>query len=226
MSTAELQTLFNNQNTYVIVDLKNSDDNLPNAEHVLYYRDETQLASDLAAGKFAGYAGALYDDEAYVEPGNTTPMAQRQNPLPYVQNAASVLHAAGKLLLYTIGPSVGPSGAFWSSTLPSVSKYPDVVDFQTQSAEGTPAFAQQVAQYTAAYRGNGGHLLLVGIAVAPQGLNKSQNDITSAYDAGMENQPPVDGFWINIAIRSGSCTGCQPNPDVTPMVDFLLSILE
>jgi hypothetical protein len=225
MPTSDLQTLFNNENTYVIADLQNVNDGLPNARHILIYRDETVLASDLASGKLASFDGALYDDEAYVEPGNTTPIAQRQNPLPYVQNAASVLHAAGKLFLYTIGPSIGPAGEFWTETLPSVAKYPDVIDFQTQSAEGTSSFAQQVAQYSTVYRANGGHLMLVGIAVSPQGQYKSQNDITSAYDAAMEYQPPADGFWINIAIKSGACTGCQANPNVAPMIDFLLSIL-
>lgn len=225
MALATVQQLFNNAKTYVIADLQNFDDGLPNARHVLYYRDETQLAADAAAGKLAGYAGALYDDEAYDEPGNTTPADQKLNPLPYVQNAASVLHAAGKLFVYTIGPSVGPSGAFWSQTLPSVSPYPDVIDFQTQSAEGTPAFARETAQYSATYRGSGGHLMLDGLAVSPQGKTETAQDIESAYGAALAIQPPVDGFWINIAIQSTGCQNCPPDPDVTPMVLFLQSIL-
>lgn len=142
MSIHELQALFDNPITYEIMNAPNKPDPLPHARNIAFYRDETQIGRDLAAGKLAGVDGVLYDDEAYDEPGNTAPSEQKENPLPYVQDAAKVLHAAGKVFIYTIGPGVGPKGQFWTTTLPAVSPYPDVIDFQTQAAEGTPRFAK------------------------------------------------------------------------------------
>ncbi|HLI95252.1 MAG TPA: hypothetical protein VKT72_04080 [Candidatus Baltobacteraceae bacterium] len=226
MPANDVDELFDNPNTYVIINASRKGDPLPHAEHVAFYRDEKLMAADLAAGRLAGVDGVLYDDESYNEPGNTTPEDQKANPLPYVQDAARLLHTAHKLFLYTIGPSVGPRGSFWNTTLASVSPYPDVIDFQTQGAEGTPRFAAQVAHYSQIYRRNGGHLLLVGLAVAPRGQYKSTQDIRSAYDAGLANNPPVDGFWLNIAVKSASCTGCATAADVTPGVQFLESILK
>jgi hypothetical protein len=200
-------------------------DPLPHAHHVAFYRDETLIAPDVASGKLSRVDGVLYDCEAYEEPGNTTPAAQKENPLSYVQDAAKVLHAAGKIFLLTIGPATGPKGQFWTKTLPSVSPYPDVIDFQTQAAEGTPRFATQVEKYSSVYRGNGGHLMLVGIAVSPKGQKKTASDLKSAYDAAMSSRPPVDGFWLNMAVRSKSCTGCAAVIDVSPAVQFLESLL-
>lgn len=224
MPIHELQALFDNPNAYEIMNAPNKPDPLPHARHIAFYRDETLIGRDLAAGKLAGVDGVLYDDEAYDEPGNTTPSDQKENPLPYVQDAANVLHAAGKVFLYTIGPAVGPRGQFWTTTLPAVSPYPDVIDFQTQAAEGTPQFAKQVEHYSRVYRENGGHIMLVGLAVSPKGQSKSATDIESAYDTALSNRPPVDGFWLNLAVKSQSCTGCSQNPDVTPGVEFLRSL--
>lgn len=225
MPPAQVNQLFDNPNTYVIVNMPHENDGLPNAKHVLFYRDEKLMASDLAAGRIRDYDGVLYDDEAYNEPGNTTPEDQKANPLPYVQDAAQVLHAAGKILVYTIGPGTGPQDAFWRSTLPSVAPYPDVIDFQTQAAEGTPRFAQQVAHYSQIYRRSGGHLMLVGLAASPKGQFKSEQDIRAAYDTALANRPPVDGFWLNMAVKSRSCTGCASSLDISPMVQFLQSTL-
>lgn len=225
MPEVDIQRLFDNPRTFVIMNMPSEVDGLPHARHILYYRDEKQLVAELAGGRFVNADGALYDDEAYNEPGNTTPNVQKQNPLPYVQEAATMLHAAGKVLVYTIGPATGPPGAFWADTLPSVSRYADVVDFQTQAAEGTPRFAEQVAHYSRVFRGNGGHIMLVGLAASPRGQYKSEGDIRSAYDAAIANRPPVDGFWLNMAVKSRSCTGCAGNLDVTPMMQFLESII-
>lgn len=225
MPSAQVNELFNNPNTYVIVNMPHEDDGLPNAQHVLFYRDEKLMAADLAAGKLQDFAGVLYDDEAYNEPGNTTPQDQKDDPLPYVQDAARILHSEGKILVYTIGPGTGSPGAFWRSTLPSVSRYPDVIDFQTQAAEGTPRFSQQVARYSQIFRSSGGHLMLVGLAASPKGEFKSAQDIRSAYDTAMANRPPVDGFWLNMAVKSRSCTGCSASLDISPMVQFLQSLL-
>ncbi len=225
MPAQDIDRLFDNQNTYVILNSRAKGDPLPHAKHIAFYRDEKLMAADLAAGHLSNVDGVLYDDEAYNEPGNTTPEEQKQNPLPYAQDAARVLHAAGKIFVYTIGPSTGAQGSFWKSTLPSVSPYPDVIDFQTQGAEGTPHFAPQVARYSQIYRGNGGHLMLVGLAVAPKGQYKSQHDIRSSYDAALDNNPPVDGFWLNMAVKSASCTGCAAESDISPGVQFLESIL-
>jgi hypothetical protein len=221
----EVRAFFDNPTTYVIVNMAKRGDPLARAKHVAFYRDETLMARDLAAGKLAALDGVLLDDEAYDEPGNTTPPDQRANPLPYVQDAAKVLHAAGKLFLFTIGFAVGPKGAFWNATLPSVSPYPDAIDFQTQAAEGTPRFAKQVLRLSRVFRSNGGHLMLVGLAVAPKGIDKSAADIRSAYDAALANLPPVDGFWLNIAVKSKSCTGCAQSADVRPGADFLRSLV-
>jgi hypothetical protein len=221
MAAAELQARLDNPNTLEIFNEPRRPDPLPHAKHIAFYRDETVLARDVAAGKLAGLDGALYDDEAYAEPGNTTPQEQKDNPLPYVADAAKVLHAAGKLFVLTIGAKTGPAGAFWTSTLPGVSPYPDVIDFQTQAAEGTPRFAAQVAHYSKVYRGNGGHLMLVGLAVSPKGQHKSAADIRSSYDAALANDPPVDGFWLNVAIKSASCTGCADKPDAESGAQFL-----
>ncbi|MGH7660514.1 MAG: hypothetical protein ACRENA_06320 [Vulcanimicrobiaceae bacterium] len=220
----DLREFFDNPNTYVIVNTPKKGDPLPHAKHVAFYRDEMLMVRDLASGKLAKFDGVLYDDEAYNEPGNTTPEDQKENPLPYVRDAAKVLHAAGKQFLYTIGFAVGPKGQFWNATLPSVSPYPDVIDFQTQAAEGTPRFARQVEHLSRVYRANGGHLMLVGLAVAPKGRDKSAQDIRGAYDAALANRPPVDGFWLNIAVKSASCTGCAEGSDVRPGADFLRSI--
>jgi hypothetical protein len=225
MPSAQVNQLFDNPNTYVIVNMPHENDGLPQAKHVLFYRDEKLMAADLAAGKLNGFDGVLYDDEEYNEPGNTTPEDQKANPLPYVQDAAKILHAAGKILVYTIGPGTGPQGSFWRSTLPSVSPYPDVIDFQTQAAEGTPRFEQQVARYSQVYRASGGHLMLVGLAASPKGEFKSEQDIRGAYDAALANRPPVDGFWLNMAVKSRSCTGCASSLDISPMVQFLQSTL-
>ncbi len=221
MAASDLHARLDNSRTYEIVNAPKRPDPLPHAKHIAFYRDETLIARDLASGKLGDLDGVLYDDEAYAEPGNTTPEDQKANPLPYVKDAAKILHAAGKIFVYTIGAKVGPQGAFWTTTLPSVSPYPDVIDFQTQAAEGTPRFAKQVAHYSSVYRSNGGHLMLVGLAVSPKGQKKTAADIKSAYDAALSNVPPVDGFWLNIAVKSASCTGCSERPDATPGAQFL-----
>ena len=225
LSPNDILELFDNSNTYVLVNAPNKDDQLPHAKHVLFYRDETLIAPDIASGKLARYDGALYDDEAYDEPGNSTPQEQKENPLPYAQDAAKVLHSAGKIFVYTIGSATGPAGAFWTQTLPSVSRYPDVIDFQTQGAEGTARFAALVAHYSTVYRNNGGRVMLVGLGVSPKGQSKSADDIRAAYDAALANQPPVDGFWLNMAVKSRSCTGCSSSPDISPGVQFLRSLI-
>lgn len=226
MSAADLYALFDNPNTYVITNVRAQTLNLTHAKHVRFYRNETEMASDLRAGKLSGMDGVLYDNEAYKEAGNTTPEEQKNNPLPYVQDAATLLHAAHKIFVYTIGAAVGPKGEFWNKTLPSVAPYPDVIDFQTQAAEGTPRFAAQVQHYSSVYRRFGGdHIMLVGIAVSPKGRAKSASEIRSAYDEALKNRPPVDGFWLNMAVKSKSCTGCAASLDVAPGVQFLQSIL-
>jgi hypothetical protein len=224
MGAGELASKLDNPNTYEIVNAPKRPDPLPHAKHIAFYRDETLLSSDIAAGKLANLDGALLDDEAYDEPGNTTPAEQKANPLPYVQDAAKVLHAAGKTFVYTIGARVGPPGEFWTTTLPNVSPYPDVMDFQTQAAEGTPRFAKQVAHYSEVFRRSGGHLMLVGLAVSPKGQPKSAADIQNAYEAALAISPPVDGFWFNVAMKSASCTGCSEKPDATPGAQFLQAI--
>jgi hypothetical protein len=222
MSRAELMRLFDNPNTYVITNLKDRGDFLTAAHHVAFYRDEQLMAQDLAAGKLSNVDGVLLDDEAYAEAGNTTPEVQKMNPVPYVQNAAQVLHAAGKIFVLTIGGATGPRGAFWTQTLPAVSPYPDVIDFQTQAAEGTPRFRKQVDHYASVYRTHGGHLMLVGLAISPKGQFRSAQQIRQSYDEAMNAR--VDGFWFNMAVKSGSCTGCAATLDISPAVEFFRSI--
>lgn len=221
-----IRRLFDNPSTYVIVNLPSKPDRLMHAHHVAFYRDETVMARDASAGKLAEYDGVLLDIEAYNEPGNSTPEEQKENPLPYVQDAARVLKLQGKIYLLTIGAATGTPGAFWTQTLPGIARYPDGVDFQTQAAEGTTRFQAQVARYSRVFRGNGGKLMFVGLAVAPKGRNKSASDIRSAYDSALAHQPPVDGFWFNMAVKSRSCTGCAAAMDISPGVQFFQSILQ
>lgn len=220
MPPATVQSIFNTTHTYEIMNMVNAPDPLPQAQHLLYYRDETLIAGDIASGKFTGMNGALYDDEAYQEPGNTTPLVQIADPLPYAQAAASTLHNAGKLFVYTIGQSTGPVGAFLTATLPSVSSYPDVIDFQTQSAEGTVSFAYEISNYATTYYGHGGHRMLVGIGADPTGLAETAANIESAYVQAFKNVPAASGFWLNLAVKSQSCVTCPLTIDYGPVLSF------
>jgi len=221
MSAAEVQSLFNGPRTFEIMNMLNKADPLPTAKHLLYYRDETLIANDLASGKFNRMDGALYDDESYQEPGNTTPADQIANPIPYAQVAASALHKAGKLFVYTVGQRTGTPGSFLTQTLPSVAPYPDAIDFQTQAAEGTTNFAREVANYASVYKSHGGHIMLFGIGADPMGRAKTAADIESAYVQATKNSPTANGFWLNLAVKSQSCLGCAAQINYPPVLSFL-----
>ena|GEM_PF-6265443 len=226
MPPGAYQAKLDNPNTFEIMNEPKRPDPLPNAKHVKFYRDEALLESELASGELAKYDGALLDDEAYREPGNTTPQVQMADPVIYFARASRALHAANKILVATIGFKVGAPGQFWSRTLAAVAPYPDVLDFQTQAAEGTPRFASMVQRLSRVFRSSGGHIMTVGLAISPKGESKTYEDLLQSYRAALELRPPVDGFWMNIATKSKSCTGCVSHPDVQPAAQLLMNTSE
>ncbi len=60
LSERQLRTLFDNPNTYVIVNAQKRGDVLTDAKHVIFYRDETKMAADLAAGSSSGSRSDLH----------------------------------------------------------------------------------------------------------------------------------------------------------------------
>ncbi|MBO0803193.1 MAG: IPT/TIG domain-containing protein [Nocardiopsaceae bacterium] len=174
----------------------------------------------------AGVRAVLYDPESW----SFTPTDEQLNPKQYAEEVSQLAHAHGLTfvdtpaqdLVDTLGKNPGESN--WQAYLryglaASAARYADVVDFQVQGSEGNYATYLQIVRAFAAQArsANPRTTLYAGLATNPSGQYMTPEWM---YQAAVETEPVVSGYWLNDAYQSADCPKCT-GPYPQRAVDFL-----
>jgi hypothetical protein len=148
--------------------------------------------------------GVMYDYEKW----QFTPLAEQQNPAPFVKQAADLVHAHGLLFLTApavdLVPVMAPGNRSPQDDLyiqlglaATAAQYADVFDIQAQRFERTTErYASFVRQAAAqARQANPKVVVLAGLSTQPSGQQVTADDILRAIAA---TRDIVDGYWLNI----------------------------
>jgi hypothetical protein len=192
-----------------------------NAVHVEGFKDFNLIRTALQLGSLGPEVkGVMYDYEKW----SFTPLAQQQNPAPFVKQAADLVHAHG--LLFLTAPAVdlvtvmapgnrSPQGDLYIQLglAADAARYADVFDIQAQRFERTTElYASFVRQAAAqARQANPKVVVLAGLSTQPSGQTVTADDILRAIAA---TRDIVDGYWFNIPAPSAFdplCTAFRPD---------------
>lgn len=177
-----------------------------------------QIASNVKA--------ILYDNENW----SFTPMNEQQNPVYYAKLAATLAHKHNLKLIFTpaidlVSVLAPGSGNRYSAFIgldiyAKTAPYVDVIEFQSQGAQGTSEFATFVQQAAQQVDKVSHGRVFAGMSSEPNGRYVSATQLKNDYNA---TKFMVDGFWLNIPVKSASCPGCGTgNPQLA--LNFLQSL--
>jgi hypothetical protein len=177
-----------------------------NAVHILSCKSLDDIRNALTqSASPPGVKGILYDYENW----KFTPEEERQNPAPYVKQAADAVHGHGLLFLTAPAVDLVPVLAPDSDRsrqdetylrlglAADAARYADVIDIQAQRFErDTARYARFVREAAAQARlANPKVVVLAGVSTQPGGQSVTADDIVRAIHA---TRNIVDGYWFNI----------------------------
>lgn len=169
------------------------------------FTSEAALASAVNGNTIIpGVKVLLYDNEDW----SLTPLTEQQNLLGYYQQAASIAHAHGYLLIGT------PVSKTISQAAVQIAPYVDVLDIQSQydQAVASTYAAHVLPLAQAARKANAKLLILSGLSTnPPTGIPTAAQLVNDAQAVSQS----VQGYWLNIPSPGTACPKCHlPQPQI------------
>jgi hypothetical protein len=173
------------------------------------YTSEATFARSIANGTIPSYVKAvLYDNE----PWPLTPASEQQNVVFYYNQAYSLAHAHGLLLIAAPVPSRYDA---------QVAPYADIIDVQAQAKQAT---ASTYVNYIRPLvrdileAANPHAIILSGLSTNPTAGDPTPQQLLNIAASTFPNL--VSGWWLNIPSPGIACPRChQPRPSTA--VSFL-----